>query len=149
MVRGLQSSVETVQESMGSAMAGVAVNMERSMAMMDTMNNVMEQYLTESVRTGPGCASNLCPAAANECQPTLSLRAPNVVRTELVACFSHGRRGLKFRIRNSCRFAIDGIAVTLKPSEGLEVTPHLLAAFFCQYVNRASMCVITVFVCPV
>jgi hypothetical protein len=52
VVRGLQSSVETVQESMGSAMAGVAVNMERSMAMMDAMNNVMEQYLTESVRTG-------------------------------------------------------------------------------------------------
>ena len=54
-MRGLQSSVETVQESMGSAMAGVAVNMERSMAMMDAMNNVMEQYLTESVRTGKPC----------------------------------------------------------------------------------------------
>ena len=52
VVRGLQSSVTTVQESMGSAMAGVTLNMERSVAMMDTMNSVMEQYLTESVKTG-------------------------------------------------------------------------------------------------
>ena len=52
VVRGLQSTVGTMQESMGSAMAGVAENMEKTMAMMATMNTVMEQYLTESVRLG-------------------------------------------------------------------------------------------------
>jgi hypothetical protein len=52
VVRGLQSTVGTMQQSMGNAMAGVADNMERSMAMMATMNTVMDQYLTESVQTG-------------------------------------------------------------------------------------------------
>ena len=55
VVRGLQSTVGTMQESMGTAMAGVAVNMERSMSMMETMNTVMEQYLVQSVRPGAKC----------------------------------------------------------------------------------------------
>jgi hypothetical protein len=41
--------------------------------------------------------------------------------SELVSCFKHGRRGLQLRVRNSCRFAIEGIAVSLTLSEGVKV----------------------------
>jgi len=83
MVHGLQSTVGELHSTMGTAMAGVTTNVERSMQMMSTMNTVMENYLIDSLRV------------------------------ESESHFVPGGSSIHISVCNTCRFPLEGILIGL------------------------------------